>query len=137
MEDEILGTLTWEDRIGWCGTIPLANGKTATLTIDAAKTDQAIPEVIRKAATRVIANEPQIRAKIAADMSKIYNETWSGGDTITPEEMARRITLVDLSVYEEGDGALSYEADDDLFTDHTICAYMDVYGEIDEPGLEG
>jgi hypothetical protein len=36
-----------------------------------------------------------------------------------------------------GVAALYYEADDELFSDHTICAYIDANGEIDEPVLEG
>jgi hypothetical protein len=137
MEDESLGTLTWEDHIGWRGIMTLANGKTATLTIDAAKTDESLPEIVRSAVKFVIANEPRIRDKIAFSMSEVYNGTWGGGDTITAEELARRITLTEVSVYEEGDGELLYKADDDLFTDHTICASLDVNGEIGEPELEG
>jgi hypothetical protein len=137
MEDEILGTLTWEDQIGWRGIMTMANGKTATLTIDAAKTDESLPEIVRNAVKFVIANEPRIRDKIAVSMSEFYNGTWGGGDTITPEELARRITLTEVSVYEEGDGELLYEAEDELFTDHTICAYLDANGEIGEPELAG
>jgi hypothetical protein len=137
IEDEFLGTLTWEDQIGWRGIMTMPNGKTATLTIDAAKTDESLPEVVRSTVKFVIANEPRIRDKIAFSMSEFYNETWGGGDTITPEELARRITLTEVSVYEEGDGELLYQANDDLFTDHAICAYLDVNGEIGEPELAG
>jgi hypothetical protein len=115
----------------------MANGKTATLWIDAAKTDESLPEIVRSTVKFVIANEPRIRDKIAFSMSEIYNGPWGGGDTITPEKLARRITLTEVSVYEEGDGELVYEADGDLFTDHAICAYLDVNGEIGEPELEG
>jgi len=70
-------------------------------------------------------------------MSKFYNGTWGGGETITPEAMAQRITLVDVSFYEEGGGELYYKADAGLFTDHTICASIDTNGEIGEPELAG
>jgi hypothetical protein len=33
--------------------------------------------------------------------------------------------------------ATAREADDELFSGHTICAYIDANGEIDEPVLEG
>lgn len=137
MEDEFLGVLTWEDRIGWRGTMTTADGKTVTLTFDAAKTDESLPETLRSTVKFVLANEPRIRDKIASSMSEVYNGTWGDGDSITPEKLARRITLAEVSVYEEGDGELVYRADDGLFTDHAICAYLDVNGEVGEPGLEG
>jgi Uncharacterized protein conserved in bacteria len=139
MEDEFFGTLTWDEdhQMGWRGIMTLANGKTSAFMIDGAKTDESVPEAVRNTAKFLIANEPLIRDKIAASMSGIYNGTWSGGDTITPEEMAQRITLTDVSFYEEGGGELYYQAADELFTDHTICASLEANGEIGEPELEG
>ena len=137
MEDEFLGTLTWEEHIGWRGSMPMANGKTVTLTIDAAETDASLPEIVRSTVRFVMANEPRIRDKIAFSMSEIYNGPWGGDGTMTPEELARRINLAELAVYEEGDGEVVYEADGGLFTDHVICASLDVNGEIGEPELEG
>lgn len=143
MEDELLGTLTWEDQVGWRGVMSLANGKTAGVTLDAAKTDESLPQKIRDTIKFVIANEPRFHQEIATAMSKIY-EQWSGEEEISPDEMARRINLYELSVYGEDesdgeicDGQLMYEADDNLFTDHLICSYLDANGEIDEPSLEG
>jgi hypothetical protein len=139
MEDEFFGTLTWDEDypLGWRGILTLADGKTSAFTIDGAKTDESIPEEVRKLAKFLIANEPLIRDKIAVSMSGIYNGAWSGDDTITPEEMAQRINLTDVSFYEEGGGELYYYADDYLFTDHAICASIDANGEVSEPDLEG
>jgi hypothetical protein len=138
LEDKLFGNLTWgEEYRGWRGIMTMANGKTSALTIDGVKTDEAIPEEVRNTAEFLIANEPQIRDKIAVSMSEFYNGTWGDGDTITPEELAQRITLTDVSFYEEGGGELYYTADDDLFTDHTICTPLDANGEIGEPQLEG
>jgi hypothetical protein len=138
IEDELFGNLTWdENRNGWRGIMTMADGKTSALTIDGAKTDESIPEAVRDAVKFLMANEPLIRDKIAVSMSKVYNGTWGDGDTITPEELAQRITLTDVSFYEEGGGELYYTADDDLFTDHTICAPIDANGEIGEPELAG
>ncbi|HEX8458922.1 MAG TPA: DUF2262 domain-containing protein [Pyrinomonadaceae bacterium] len=139
MEDEVLGTFTWnEDYHWWLGTMTLADGKTFTLTIDGVKTDESMPEGIRNTVKFLSANEPLIRNKIAISMSELYNGQWSGGDDpITPEEMAQKISLVNVSIYDEDGGELHYKADDDTFTDHTICAPFDQNGEVGEPDLAG
>jgi hypothetical protein len=138
MEDELLGNLTWdEDYRAWRGVMIMANGRTSAFTIDGVKTDESIPEVIRNTAQFLLANEPLIRDKIAVSMSGIYNGTWGGGDTITPEEMTQRIALTDVSFYDEGGAELYYTADDNLFTDHAICVSLDASGEISEPDLAG
>ncbi len=139
LEDEFFGTLTWDEehQLGWRGIMTLANGKTSAFIIDGTKTDESIPEVVRNTAQFLIANAQLIHDKIAVSMSEIYNGTWGGGDTITPEEMAQRINLRDVSFYDEGGAELYYEADDELFTDHMICAYLDENGEISEPDLAG
>lgn len=139
MEDELFGTLMWDEehQLGWRGMMTLANGKTSAFTIDGAKTDESIPEAVRNTFKFLIANAPLIHDKIAVSMSEFYNGTWGGGDTITPVEMAQRINLTDVSFYEEGGAELYYKAEDELFTDHTICAPLEANGEIGEPDLAG
>jgi hypothetical protein len=138
LEDELFGTLTWEeDYRWWHGIMTRADGKTATLKIDGVKTDESFPEAMRSTFKFLLANEPRISDKIAVSMSELYNGTWGDGDTMTPEEMAQRISLTGVSLYDEGGGELYYEANDGLFTDHTICASIDENGEIGEPELAG
>jgi hypothetical protein len=138
MNDELFGILTWDEVYsGWRGIVTTANGRTSALTIDGQKTDESFPELARNTVKFLMANEPLVRHKIAVSMSEIYNGPWSGGDIITPEEMAQRITLTEVSFYGEEGVELYYKADDELFTDHTICAPIDENGEIGEPELEG
>jgi hypothetical protein len=138
MEDELFGKLTWvEAPSGWRGIMVMANGRTSAFTIDAANTDEPIPEEVRNIAKFLMANEQLIRDKIAAAMSEFYNGSWGNGDIITPEEMAQRIALTDVSFYGEEGGELYYEAADQLFTDHSICASIDANGEIGEPDISG
>ena len=138
MEDEFFGNLTWDEaHYGWRGEMTMANGKAAAFTIDGLKTDESIPEAVRDTGKFLKANASLIHDKIAISMSEFYNSTWGNGDIITPEEMAQRITLNHVSFYDEGDGMLYYEAADELFTDHTICASIDANGEVGEPGIEG
>lgn len=139
MEDELLGTLTWEEEYRWWrGTMTLGNGKTSKFTIDGKKTDESVSEAVRKLFMFVRENEPLLRSKIAVSMSELYNGQWtSGSDNITADEMAQKINLTDVAFYDEEGGELFYKADDELFADHTICAPLDASGEVGEPDLEG
>jgi hypothetical protein len=138
MEDEFFGKLAYDEKFHWwSGIMTLSNGKTASLKIDGLKSDESIPEEIRNTAKILIANEQSIHDKIAVSMSEVYNGTWGCGDTITPQELAQKITLTGVSFYDEGCGELYYGADDEIFTDHTICAPIDANGEVGEPDLAG
>lgn len=132
MKDELFSNVTWANE--WSGTITLANGKTAKFEMDFP--DESIPEAVRKSLKFVVENEPSIRLRIAAKMTELYKD-WNDNETITAEELAHRINLTDVQIYEEGDGQLYYEPAGDFFTDHIICAYFEANGEIDEPSLEG
>lgn len=114
----------------------LANGKTASFEIDGYEPLEAITEAARNTLKFLIENEPLIRLKVAASMCELYKD-WNDGNTITPEELAQRINLDSVTIFDEGSGNLLYEPEGNMFTDHWIQVWMDANGEIDEPGLEG
>jgi hypothetical protein len=118
------------------GIITLANGRTVAFEIDGDEPLEAITEAARNTLEFLIQNEPLIRHKIAASMCELYKD-WNDGNTITPEELAQKINLDSVTIFDEGGGNLLYEPEGDMFTDHWIQVWMDANGEIDEPGLEG
>jgi hypothetical protein len=134
MQDESFSNVTWDENKR-TGKMTLANGKTANLEIDFSD-DEPLPEVILNSVQFVIANEPQIRYKIAASMTELYKD-WNDNETITPEQLAQKIHLTNVDFYDDGCGQLSYEPEGNIFTDHCICVPFDANGEIDEPSLEG
>ena len=135
MEDELFSGLTWDEKLHTrSGKWTLANGEIAVFHFDGK--DEPISEAERNTVKFVMANEPRIRHKIAASMTELYQE-WNDGETMTPEGLAQMIYLTDLSVWEDGSGELYYETVGELFTDHTICAFIDASGEVGEPELEG
>jgi hypothetical protein len=134
METEPSSNVMWDENKR-DGKMTLANGKTASLEIDFPE-DEPLPEVILNSVQFVTGNEPQIRHKIAAQMTELYKD-WNDNETITPEQLAQRIHLIDVSFYEDGGGQLTYEPEGFIFTDHCICAAFVANGEIDEPSLEG
>jgi hypothetical protein len=138
MEDEFNGSVTWDKNPQPSGIMTFANGKTAAFDIDGFDpSEERITEAARNTLKFLIANESLIRHKVAVSVTEYFKDTWLSEDPITPEELAQRITLVWVSIYDEGGGNLVYEADDDLFTDHCIEILMDADGEIGEPSLEG
>jgi hypothetical protein len=137
MEDEFFGKLTWDEDSQWSGIMTLANGKTAAFEIDGFEPVESIPEAARNTLKVLLANEPLIRHNIAVSMREHYNETWLYESTITPEELAQKINLDSVSIWDEGGGSLLYTADDGLFTDHCIQVLINENGEIGTPELEG
>ncbi len=115
----------------------LADGRTARFEIDGYEPVESITEAARNTLKFLIANESLIRYKIAVSMRKLYNETWLYEDAITPEELARKINLNNVTIWDEGGGELSYEADEDLFAGHWVQVSIDAHGEIGEPDLWG
>lgn len=137
MEDEFFGNVTWDEDSRWSGIMTLADGKTAPFEIDGYEPVESIPEAARNTLKFLIANEPLIRHKIAVSMRKLYDDTWLYEDTITPEELALKIDLDSVTIFDEGGGELYYTADVDLFAGHWIQVPIDANGEIGNPELEG
>jgi hypothetical protein len=112
------------------GRITLPNGKTARVDFDI---DEAEQEAAQNTLKFLIANETQIRQKIAVSLFKHFRD-WIPDDINTPERLVLRIDLSDILLWEGGGGQLYYYAngDDDLFTSHAICVRVDADGEIDD-----
>lgn len=135
LEDNRVENVVWDKDKPWCGIVTLANGKTATVDFDV---DEAEEEFALNRLQSVIENEPRIRHKIAVSLLKYFTD-WIPDDIAAPEQLALRIDLSDI-LLSEGGGQLYYYAngDDNLFTSHAICVWLDANGEIeDEVELAG
>ncbi len=134
MEDELFSNVMWdEDRR--VGKLTLANGKIAKLEIDVAN-DEPIPEATLNSVQFLIANEPDVRLKIAASVMENYKD-WCDDDITTPEELAQKINLTDVSFWDDGGGTLYYDPEGDMFTGHSVCAFFEANGEIGEAEMAG
>ena len=134
--DKQFGNIKWDKNKPWSGVISLANGKTAKVEFDIQDTEE---EAARNTLKFLMANETQIRHKIAVSLLRDYKD-WIPDYITTPEQLTLRIELSDISFGEGGGGQLYYYAngDDYIFTDHTICVWFDADGEIDdEVNLDG
>lgn len=137
MGDELSDNVTWDKDSRWSGKLTLSNGKTAAFEIDGDEPIETITEAARNTLKFLIENEPLIRHKIAVAMRKVYNEGWLYENTLTPEEMAQKINLNYVTIFDEGAGELFYDADEDLFAGHWVQVPIDARGEIGEPEIHG
>jgi hypothetical protein len=137
VEDELFGNVKWDKDSRWRGVMILAGGKTATFEIDGYAPVESITEEARHTLNFLVMNEPLIRHRIAVSMRQLYQETWLEENTLTPEELAQKINLNNVTIVDEGGGELYYEADDDLFAGHWVQVSIDAHGEIGEPEIEG
>jgi hypothetical protein len=132
--DELISNVIW-DKDKRSGKMILANGKTATLEIDVGN-DEPIPESTLNSVKFVLENEPQIRHKIAASVMANYKD-WCDDDITTPEELAQKINLADVTFWDDGGGSLYYYPERDMFTGHSICAFFEANGVIGEAEMAG
>ena len=129
IEDEVLGTLKLnrdfgqlDGEVSWNGTeISLA----LEIDLDDEKTWDAVRNVTRKLMADSGSWDKSMREFAAKKLTGLANE-WQENDhekehadSITKEDFARRITLLELSLTYEGDFTAFYD-DDDLFWGHTI-----------------
>lgn len=135
MEDQLLTNVKWDKDKPWEGIITLANGKTVKVDLDVDETEE---EAAFNALKSLIANEPQNRHKIAISLFKHFKD-WIPAYITAPEQFAQRIDLSGISLWEDG-GQLYYYAngDDNIFTSHAVCVWLDANGEIEgEVELDG
>ncbi len=137
MEDELFGNLKWDEgEHSSSGIMILSNGKTAEFSIDIDETDTESREAALKILKFLLANESQVRHKIAVSLIELY-EAWLEGEPLIPQQLERKINLKSIEIWEDGSGGLYYTAEGELFGGHWIQVSIDADGELGEPELEG
>ena len=133
-EDNYFGSIKWDKDSPWEGTLTLANGKTVGVEFDVEESEE---EAARNTLNFVIANEAEIRRKVAVALFEQF-EDWIDDDIVTPEQLTLRIDLSAITFW-EGKGHLFYypNGNDEMFTDHVLSVWLDADGEIEEIGFDG
>jgi hypothetical protein len=144
--DSILGSFDWDDHIGCLqGRLYHPSGGCIELHVNLSTAEHASnpnqPSVftpLRKVVNWLREAEERVRLVVADKMVQLYNRSWSReAEDIPPEEFARRIEMVALSV--ESDGT-EYELIDndgemEMFMGHQIAARFDADGELLDVGM--
>lgn len=135
MEDNFFNNIKWDKNSPWEGILTLANGKTVRVDFDVEETEE---EAARNTLNFVVTNEAQISRKVAVLLLEQY-EDWVNDDIVTAEQLVLKIDLSYIMFWEGGKGYLYYETNgnDEMFTDHVLCVWLDADGEIEEIGFDG
>lgn len=116
------GTLESDDEFTyWNGEWQLVNKTLGVMiTFKNNKDAEKVPAKFEEFFVSLPEKDLHFRQVAAANLLKLYNGTWSEGETISADEFAERITLNGLS-FTEGEGTVEiYYDDGDLFAGHDI-----------------
>jgi hypothetical protein len=124
VQDAVLGSLDWDDDC-WLGHLEIRPGATISLII--AAEDEEIPTErllgqARQWSLRLRAEEAGFRRLAASSLIDRYNRSFSEGQWMEAEELARRIRPTSLLVFDSGNAEVCYD-DDDLFAGRTISLW--------------
>jgi hypothetical protein len=140
IEDELLGTLTWnEDLDWWEGRAVLAPGHAISLSIEVEDATVAPTQEIAHARRILLflrEHEPEGRLIAADELLEIYNAEWNEGEPLNDEEFMARLTLNDVNVAFDGSAELFYQ-DDGLFAGHAVLVTVDPNGNFADADIAG
>lgn len=136
--DDVLGTLTWDDRLSWYwGEPEIALGHSIRLYItpDDGRREADLARA-RRAYQHLQRQEVALREAAADALLSLYNEDWTQGETIDRDTFMRRITLQSISV----NGGIGVEIDyndGDLFAGHSIVVSLREDDTVQGVDIEG
>ena len=140
INDETLGTLTWNNEFEWWeGKIKLDSVTPFVLYVFARHdftSDREITEESRMAVNRIATSEAEYRAYAANQLCDIHNSEWNDGPLISEDEFARRLVPDTVEVHESGYAEIHF-GDGGLFWDHGVGVRLRLTGELQEAVVEG
>ena len=149
LQDEVLGELTlnkdydaFEGEIQWCG-------KDVNLSLEVNTESKPSWTRARSAAKKLLADcetwDKAMREFAAKNLTGLAND-WLSQDEenardpetapVTAEELARRISLIDLTVTSGGSFTAYFDCDE-MFTDHAVVVYGSMKKGVKDAYIEG
>jgi len=149
IQDKVLGELTlnkdydiFEGEIQWCG-------KDVRLSLEVNAESKSSWTCARSAAKKLLADceawDKAMRNLAAKNLTGLANDWLSEDeetardpetDPITEEELARRISLLDLTVTSGGSFTAYFDCDE-MFTDHAVTVYGSLKKGVKDSHIEG
>ena len=149
IQDEVLGELTldkdygaFEGEIKWCG-------KDVNLSLEVNAENKPSWTRARSAAKKLLADcetwDKAMRGLAAKNLTQLANDWLSQDkenarnpetDPITEEELARRISMVNLVVTSGGSFTAYFDCDE-MFTDHAVTVYGSLKKGVKDAYIEG
>lgn len=114
--DAQLGELTYHPDTGWWeGRVTLDSGASYALYVHTSGgTDTSITAGARTAFDRIRSSEQPAREFAASKLLSVHNYTWNEEREVNPSEFVKRLVLVAIQLWPNGDGEISF-GDDNLF----------------------
>lgn len=131
IQDEIIGTLTFNEWHQWFETKYQAQGNAFEIYIDIdnrAATLEILP-LVRAVLCRLATIDGAMREFAAAQLLELKNDNWREEDQpeVTKDDFMYRISIEAISFNEDGEYEIWY-ADGDLFWGHSIMVSVDRKG---------
>jgi hypothetical protein len=138
VEDETLGTLTWDDDLEWwTGKQNISPGHTIFIAVSPNDEPSEIVLIqARRAFERVRKDEMAFTRAAADRLLALHNEEWNDGPPIDNNAFMERMAMTKFAAYYDGSVEISY-ADGDLFSGHTIIVSVDKNGFIQDASIDG
>ena len=138
IEDEILGTLTWDDSLEWWeGKQEIAPGHMISLSVSPNdEPSETVLELARQAFVRVQRDEVVFRQTGANFLLALHNEEWNDGPPTDRDAFINRMAMSEFAVYDDGSVSIRY-TDGDLFWGHTIIVSVDKDGIAQDASISG
>src|SRR5690349_13664517 len=140
LEDNVLGTLTYESEYGWFTGFADFGGKRAeirvTLKVPPDKVSESEIVGARQAYLALLERRDTIEAEIVRECLSLYNDVWRDGDMISREQFLDVLEIESVDI-EDGHAKTIWYTAGDLFTDHAIEVRFNDDGSISETALAG
>ncbi len=140
IQDEIIGTLTFNERYQWFETKYQAQGNAFEIYIDIdnrAATLEILP-LVRAVLSRLATIDGAMREFAAAQLLELKNESWldEGEAELTKTDFTTRMAIETISFNEDGEYEIWY-GDGDLFWGHSITISVNRNGQPERANING
>lgn len=136
-EDTVLGTMTYDDGLGWYEGAVDFGGRCITVCMhaDTEGVDEARVDALRKVVLGLAKQIPKLCDHLSEEFLQLYNQEWKRLDELampeplTPVGFKRRLSLDSIEVDEELWVSYRFGADG-MFTEHGLAVDVAVDGSV-------
>jgi hypothetical protein len=138
IEDAMLGTLEWDDRLDWLvGETDFLPGHRTRVSIDPGVDElPGVLERCRAGFIRIRQQDLALRRIVAVQLMDLYNQ-WNPEQPLTEEEFAGGLRVASVDFWSDGGAMVYYDDGDVFFGGHNIVADLHPDGSLERARIEG
>jgi hypothetical protein len=138
LTDPLLGTLTRNHETEWVGRVRLTPKHEVKVYFDQWDRDvDDLPARLaqgREGYARLRRREWEHRRSAATWLLEMHGDEWAGGQRPAPDDLARRLLLVLIELFDDRSAALTYQPPPP-FGDREVWCTLDFDGDFDGAGI--